>query len=655
MAVKQDGINVSVPNAKITMDTKDITIKNSYLILNNSRVDVSGVVKDYLTENLNMDIKGSGNLTAADIMAFIPKEMHSMFPYKGVMPISIFAKGNDKIQNISFDLSANPTNYIQFADIDLLRNKNTKIHADMKLSDFNTLKFENSGIFANNKQVASFGGGVNNISSNPKLNINVSIPQNVSFPIWGMKQSNITGYGNMTISGTLDNMKFGGKFYLDDLSVKDMDFAMKNLTINLNGTGIAGSATAESFKFGGITAKKLSSDFSLIDYDKFYLNNIDAISFDGKVNGKVSYNIATTDMGIDITGKNMNSMDAIYGAVGIPKALTGSLGFNAKFTSKGITDVDIINNMKGNVSFDIKDGRFVSIGRLENLVLAQNIASNSLFKSAVSALSTADALQETDKFKSITGDLTLSNGTANISQLYVAGPLVSTYVTGKYNIIPNTANLTILGRLDSKVVSYLGPLGQLSAEKLLAYIPSIGTATAQYLDKLTQDPAGEKTDKIPALTNGSTSYKEFKVLFNGAADKASSVKVFKWLSKCDTTELNIKKDVEAAKKAVQENIENRVNEVKTTAENVQKNVENIVTTKKQQVEDVKNTVNQTRQDIQDARNNLKNLLNSVKNSTSTTTPAAAEASSSSSVSATAASEASSAAESSAITAPAAEE
>ena len=33
--------------------------------------------------------------------------------------------------------------------------------------------------------------------------------------------------------------------------------------------------------------------------------------------------------------------------------------------------------MKGNVSFNIDDGRFVSIGKLENLVAAQNINSNS--------------------------------------------------------------------------------------------------------------------------------------------------------------------------------------------------------------------------------------------------------------------------------------
>ena len=619
LSLKMDGASVSVPSAKVVMDTKDINIKNSYVLINNSRVDVTGSVKDYMSQNMAMDIKAQGNLASADIMAFVPKELHSMFPYKGSMPISVIAAGNPKSQDVKFVLSANPKNYIQFADVNLLKGKTTKISADMKISG-NNLKLSNSGIYANSLKVASFDGGISDLTSKQKLNLNISLPNNISFPIWGMGNSNITANGQVNILGAIDNPKVTGKVNISDLSVKEMNFAMKNLLLNLNGSGIAGAATADSLKFDGISASKLSSKFSLTNFNNLYLSDISGTSFGGKISGKVSYNIATTGMSVDMSGKGLNSMDAVYGAVGIPKALTGTLGFQAKFTAKGITDKEIIRSLKGDVNFDIADGRFVSIGRFENLVAAQNIASNSIFKSAVSALSTVNAVQETDRFKSIVGNIKLSDGAANISNIKVAGPLMSYYVTGVYYIIPNTANLNILGRLDSKVVSYLGPLGQLSAEKLLSYIPEIGPATAKYLSLLTQNPATEKTELIPALTSNSTGSKDFKVHFNGSIEKSTSIKSFKWLSKCDTTEMNLKKDLQDATEAVKNNIESRIKEAQTTAETVQTNVNNIIEAKKQQVQDVKNQVNQTKQDIEDAKNNIKNLWNSIKNP-QTNTPA----------------------------------
>lgn len=633
LTIKNPQASISVPKAKVIADTKDINIKNSYVLINNSRVDVTGSVKDYLTDKLNLNIKAQGNLSAKDVMAFIPKEMHWMFPHIGSMPIKLTATGNQKEQNIVFDLDATPQNYIQFADVNLLKNKNTKVHAEMKIAN-NNVKLSNSGVFANTVQIATFGGGINNLSS-PKLNINVSIPKDVSFTIWGMKNSNITANGEVAITGEPLTPKLKGKVNIADLSIKDMNFAITNLVAHLNGNGICGNATAQKMHFDGIVGTNLSSDFSLNNFTDFYLDKITADAFSGKVSGKISYNIPKFAMVVDLTGKGLNSMDAVYGAVGIPRALTGTLNFDTKLSAHGVTDKEIINSMKGGINFNIDNGRFVSIGRLENIVKAQNITSNSLLKSAISQLSTLSALQETDKFKTISGKLNLSNGNASLSPVKVEGPLMSYYVTGTYYILPNTAHLNILGRLDSKIVSYLGPIGQLSAEKLLSYIPKFGAQTAQFLNILTANPETEKTELIPPLTSGSTSYKDFKVLFNGSIEKSTSVKSFKWLSICDTTQMNIKDDLKNAKEAVEKNIENSIKDAQTRAENVKTNVTNIVNTKKQEVENAKKSIQQTKTELENAKNNAKqtatNLGNLLKNAAINsqkkieTTPAKTEA------------------------------
>jgi hypothetical protein len=289
------------------------------------------------------------------------------------------------------------------------------------------------------------------------------------------------------------------------------------------------------------------------------------------------------------------------------------MNFNAKINTQGLTDKEIINNMKGNVDFDISDGRFVGIGRLENLVAAQNVSSNSILKSAISSLSSASTIQESDKFKYIKGEISLANGIANLTKILVSGPLMSYYVKGSYNILPNTANLVILGRLESKVVTVLGPLGELSAEKLLSYIPKFGTATSNMIKQLTTDPSSEATSLIPDLSGGSTTYKDFKVIFNGPVESSSSVKSFKWLSTCDTSKLNIKDEIQNAKEAVKTNISEKVETVKSTTQNIKTNASNTIETQKNKVQETKNNIEQTKTDIQNAKTNIQQSSENVKN------------------------------------------
>ena len=642
LVVKNATASITAPKTKIVMDSKDINIKNSYILINNSRVDFSGLVKNYLNDKLNINISAKGNVAASDIMAFVPSDLRAMFPYTGKLPIEFVVKGDSKVQDICFKLTANPTNYIRFADIDLLKNKTTKLHTDIRLAG-DTLSFTDSGLWAGSQSVATLEGGISKLYSNPKLNLIISVPHQISFPIWGLSNSNISVKGDAAVVGDMMNPQVKGTLNFSDISSKDLDFSLTDMVANLNGAILNGSANAKKFKFGGIEASDISSKISLKNYNNLYLSDLSATVFGGKVNGKISYGISDYSIGVDVNGSGLNSTDAINGSVGIKNALTGTLGFGAKLVMHGVTDKEIMNSMKGNVNFNIDDGRFMGIGRLENLVTAQNIASNSILKSAISSLSTFSTVQESDRFKNITGALTLANGNANISSIKVAGPLMSYYVKGTYYLIPNSANLTILGRLDSKVVSCMGVLGELSADKLLSYIPKFGAMTSKILKQLTADPANENTVLIPALTNGSTAYKDFKVIFNGPVESSSSVRNFKWLSTCDTTQMNVKKDLENAKDAVKNNINTKVENAKNTAQNVKNNVNTIVDNQKAKAEAAKKDLEQTKADLEKAKENraqsqenLKNLFNNaMKNSqnkvnsssTSSTSAASTEASS----------------------------
>ena len=159
---------------------------------------------------------------------------------------------------------------------------------------------------------------------------------------------------------------------------------------------------------------------------------------------------------------------------------------------------------------------------------------------------------------------------------------MSYFITGQYNLINTSANLTILGRLGADVVAALGPIGELSVSRLTSYIPKFGNLTGNLINAMTTDPKTENTAEIPALSNGSRNYKDFKITFNGGIESKSSVKSFKWLSVCDTSEIengSLKEQLEASRQNMQQLRKEQIEDVK------------------QSVEDVKNSAKQTAEEI----------------------------------------------------------
>ena len=63
----------------------------------------------------------------------------------------------------------------------------------------------------------------------------------------------------------------------------------------------------------------------------------------------------------------------------------------------------MMKNLKGKASFEISDGTLGNIGRFENILLAQNLQSNSIIKAAVSSVSSLPAIKNTAEFKTIKG------------------------------------------------------------------------------------------------------------------------------------------------------------------------------------------------------------------------------------------------------------
>ena len=405
------------------------------------------------------------------------------------------------------------------------------------------------------------------------LNLVYDVPASSNIVVPMFAKSKMTFNGKINMTGNMMNPQLSGTVYVPALSIPEIPVTMDNLAASLNGSILNGKATLAKFTSGGIAAENITSDFSFKGND-FYLSSLTGTAFDGNIKGNIIYNLANAKTTVDFAGENLNAEKAVAGAVGIKNALTGTLGFNTKLTLTVADYNDMMKSLAGNLTFKVANGSFGAIGRIENFFNAANIISNGVLKTAVASISSLAGVKDTAKYEYISGNLTFKNGWAELKEIKSSGPTLAYYVTGKYNLINGTANINILGRLDSSVVALLGPLGDLSADKLLSFIPKFGALTSSIVKNLTSDPKSENIALIPALSSGSESYKDFKVVFNGGLESTSSVKSFKWLTTVDTSALetpevkiDVKETFNTIKTGVSEDVSNTVKGVSDALSN----------------------------------------------------------------------------------------
>lgn len=458
-----------------------------------------------------------------------------------------------------------------------------------KIKNYLTEKI-NLDFITSNDIKSTLKGEMNLAKQSLNLNYATTSPSTIVIPMFD--KSKMTFTGNIDIVGNMLNPILKGNVHIPTIDIPEVPVIMTNTNVKLNGTILHGTGSVEKFKSAGIEAENLLANIAL-EGENFYINNLKGTAFDGKIGGNIIYNISNAKTSIEFVGEGLNAEKAVYGAAGIKNALNGTLGFNTKLTLTVLDYEDMIRSMKGNLKFNIKNGSFLSIGRIDSFFQASNIINNTLLKTTVNTLSNATGLTETAKFDYIDGNLNFDNGWAILNPIKSSGKALAYYVTGKFNLINFSTNVIVLGRLDAPVVAKLGPLGELSADKLLSYIPKFGDMTAKFVDALTTNPKGENVAAIPALTNGSTNYKDFKVVFNGGLESSSSIKSFKWVSDVDTSAIE--------PQSVKETIETLKNSVGNDLTNTVENVKNTITTQKEEW-------NATKNQLKNSAEELKNLF-----------------------------------------------
>lgn len=460
--------------------------------------------------------------------------------------------------------------------------------------DEKNLNIKQTYLYINNIRT-NLSGAVSHLDSKPILSaVTVSIPNQISMPIKGYENSEITLKGNLILNGDLYNPQMQGGFnvplilipsvfteiknanlqfgkdiniscpqiqisnstmslnaqansdFTDGLVTKNVNFTADNIDLNilspifrnlaknknsnLNFTVLNGKSNIKRFKVGNIVSTDITSDISLKN-NVLYLENLLGNAYFGKIAGSGSYDFTQRKTCMNLQGRGLSADLALKGLTGKDDDVHGQLDFDSDISMSGSTKNEILRSLKGSTNFIISNGKMGMLGKLEHLLYAQNIVSNSVFKASLNLVAKALTVKNTGVYKYIEGKLTFNNGWANILWIKTSGPSMSLYITGRCYMPEQIASLTILGRLSDDVVRVLGPVGEFSVSKAISSIAKFDDVSPAYINQMTTNPNYENTSEIPYLTPRTEfPTKEFKVVIDGEIHKQSSVKSFKWLS-----------------------------------------------------------------------------------------------------------------------------
>ena len=502
-----------------------------------------------------INMKGTAGANSSNYIT--PIHITQLLNKPSTLKFDIKTKGNDLIINdISLDTAST-----HFADIKGQINsyagkqpifKNLKINTPNSFS-FSIPDMQNSLITLTSN--LTVGGTMNAPVILGNINIsNLSVPQ---FKLAGKDVAiNLTNSAIKASSNDIkiadsdiqfnmnaDN-KFGKIFVINNMTVNSNNFNLgKILTVMTSmpqnsyapGTDFplmikSGHGNIKNFKMDAITAQNADADFSMSD-NTLYLKNLKTKSYGGNVEGDLSYNLQYLRLKTKLKGQNLNANSAVTAFTGLKDQMNGNLNFNADFTMSGAEYKQQMQTLKGSASFVILDGQMGSLGKFEHFLYAQNLLSQKFVKTTLGSIASNLAPKNTGKFTKMSGDIGLSNGWAQIVQLTSTGPNMSLYLTGKFNLLNNNANIDILGKISKEVANSLGVVSDLSLEKLTSTFTSkFGTTLNKVISGYNVTATKDNLNKIPALSTGVTEgTKSFKVKIDGNIESVSAVKSFMWL------------------------------------------------------------------------------------------------------------------------------
>lgn len=294
-----------------------------------------------------------------------------------------------------------------------------------------------------------------------------------------------------------------------------------------------GNIQTQKFTTGKLTGTDLTSGFSLNEDEVFELKKLSFNAEDGTASGDIKYNIKSKDLEGDFNTKNMHANELATTFMNLPDEIYGNVDSNSEFKTNGTTKQEIMKNTDGKIEFKIKDGHLVRLGSLEHLLLSANTILAGIGNLDLNKITNLIAPEKTGYFKTLEGTITMDDGVLYTDNTKSKGKNLSLHLKGSLRMSDDYADMVILGRIRRRTAGKLGPLGNVSINKLIGDIPIAGflpgmPGNGGLIDYI------PLVDKIPVLDIGGRlargRYRFFIVRIVGNLYDKSSVRSFRWIT-----------------------------------------------------------------------------------------------------------------------------
>ena len=251
------------------------------------------------------------------------------------------------------------------------------------------------------------------------------------------------------------------------------------------------------------------------------------------MNGNISMNLITTLLNIRVNGQGIDVEQALLDGANMKDTLSGTASFSTDISLKGATYEEQMKSLKGNVDFSVKDGQFGPFGKLENLIIAENIRESQFFQTALGGVISGLTTIDTTHFSELNGKLSFNNGICHIEPITSLGNILSLHIFGDFDILRNYADMKVRARMASLVSNLLGPIGAINPANLINSAASLNVVTAKAFSIFCEMVPEDEMAIIPSFSNKyvDNSATKFQLVVRGdAAKPLTLIKSFKWLA-----------------------------------------------------------------------------------------------------------------------------
>ena len=265
----------------------------------------------------------------------------------------------------------------------------------------------------------------------------------------------------------------------------------------------------------------------------FFLRNLRTNIFQGRVNGNISMNLITMLMNIRPQGRGVDVEQPLLDGAGMKDTLSGTADFNTNISLRGTSFEEQVRSLIGNVDFTVKNGQFGPFGKLENLIIAENIRESQFFQTALGGIISGLTTIDTTHFSELNGKLSFNDGICHIDPITSLGNILSLHIFGDFDILRNYADMKVRARMASLVSNLLGPLGAINPANLINSAASLNVFTAKAFSLFCEMVPEEEIAILPSFANSyvDNAATKFQLVVRGdAAKPLTLVKSFKWLA-----------------------------------------------------------------------------------------------------------------------------